>query len=46
MNIKWNVAFNIHLKKEGYNAVELSETGYTVVFDREQVVTIENEVVK
>jgi hypothetical protein len=46
VNEEWNVAFNNHLRKEGYDAIELSETGYTVVFNREQVVTTSNEVTK
>jgi ADP-Ribosyltransferase in polyvalent proteins len=46
INEEWNVAFNNYLRQQGYDAIELSETGYTVVFSREQVVTIGNEVVR
>jgi hypothetical protein len=46
INEEWNVAFNNYLRKQGYDSIELLETGYTVVFDKEQVVTIGNEVIK
>jgi hypothetical protein len=46
INEEWNVAFNNHLRKEGYDGIELSELEYTVVFEQKQVVVTSNEVIK
>jgi hypothetical protein len=43
---EWNIAFNNYLRKQGYDAIELSGLGYTIVFEKEQAVVISNEVVK